>query len=68
MSGASRPWPGARLRLSFPPDMSMLKLHPVVIHAALEDLIAAVRELQDLSRDVAFQAQNLAETLREDGG
>lgn len=47
--------------------MPMLKLHPIVIHAALEDLIAAVRELQDLSRDVAFQAQNLAETLKEDG-
>jgi predicted sugar kinase len=45
--------------------MVLLKLHPAVVHASIEDLIAAVRELQDISRDLALQTQQLAETLRD---
>ena len=44
--------------------MPILKQHPVILQAAIQDLLAAVWELQDLTRDVSREARNLAEILQ----
>jgi len=45
-------------------DMPILKQHPLILQAAMQDLLAAVWELQDLTRDVSREARNLAEILQ----
>jgi hypothetical protein len=45
-------------------DMSIPKQHPLVLQAAVQDLLAAVWELQDLTRDVSREARNLADILQ----
>ncbi|HVM90530.1 MAG TPA: hypothetical protein VMU11_01355 [Verrucomicrobiae bacterium] len=44
--------------------MPILKQHPIVLQAAMQDLLAAVWELQDLTRDVSREARNLAELIQ----
>jgi hypothetical protein len=44
--------------------MSIPKQHPLVLQAAVQDLLAAVWELQDLTRDVSREARNLADILQ----
>lgn len=44
--------------------MSLLKQHPVILQAAMQDLLAAVWELQDLTRDVSRETRSLAEMLQ----
>jgi len=55
------PWCKKRKRS---PDMPILKQHPIVLQAAMQDLLAAVWELQDLTRDVSREARNLAELIQ----
>lgn len=44
--------------------MSVLKQHPLILQAAMQDLLAAVWELQDLTREVSREARNLADILQ----
>ncbi|MEI7512625.1 MAG: hypothetical protein WCK01_04165 [Candidatus Uhrbacteria bacterium] len=44
--------------------MSLLKQHPVILQAAIQDLLAAVWELQDLTRDVSRETRGLADMLQ----
>jgi hypothetical protein len=44
--------------------MPMQKHHPLILQAAVQDLLAAVWELQDLMRDVCREARGLAEVIQ----
>lgn len=46
------------------PVSPLLKQHPIIMQAAVQDLLAAVWELQDLTRQVSVEARNLSDIIK----